>query len=220
MIPRTKISARLPYRSSPGNVKRDAKGQVRKASEELKEKTSTSHGLAALALVSFAVAFFGARLFAVLNPKTIVETGGIHFHHFWYGLIMIIVSGWLGISQRPTIYRRIYAIVFGLGAGLMADEVGLLLTFGNYFSEPTFLVFIAAASVGSLGVLLLSSRESLRYDFLELKRYERFLYVGIGVLLLSVIPLAAGQLLVGAASAIVGTIIVAISLLFSKREGP
>jgi hypothetical protein len=152
----------------------------------------------------------------VLNPRTVVETGGIHFHHFWYGLAMIVVSGWLGISRPPSLYRRVYAIVFGLGAGLTADELGLLLTFGNYFSEPTYLVFIAAACVGGLGVLVFGSRESIRYDFLALRRHERFLYLGIVVVGVSVIPFAAGQLILGAIVAAVGAVVAAVAAVLSR----
>jgi hypothetical protein len=202
--------------SDKKTTKRDTGSTQKK--EENKAKTSTSLGLAALALLSFAVAFFSARLFAVLNPKTIVEAGGIHFHHFWYGLVMIVVSGWLGISQPPSIYRRIYAIVFGLGAGLVADELGLLLTFGNYFSEPTYLVFIAAVCVGGLGVMLLWYRESVRYDFLDLKRNERILYAGVILVGVAVIPFAAGQPLLAGVIAAVGVVVIVVSIVLMKRD--
>src|SRR5437867_11445754 len=46
-------------------------------------------------------------------------------------------TGWLGIAYSSDRLLRTYALVFGLGAGLIADEVGLLLTFGDYQSELT-----------------------------------------------------------------------------------
>jgi hypothetical protein len=52
---------------------------------------STSSGLAFLALLAFVMSFLSARAFATLNPRTVAVTGGIHFHHFWYGLIMVVV---------------------------------------------------------------------------------------------------------------------------------
>ena len=153
----------------------------------------------------------------MLNPKTIVETGGIHFHHFWYGLIMIVVSGWLGISRPSSGYRRIYAIFFGLGAGLMADELGLLLTFGNYFSEPTYLVFIAGACIGGVGILVFGYHENVRYDFLELKRHERILYLGITLIGVSVIPLAANQYAIAGIIALIGAVTAAVAVVFAKK---
>src|SRR5713101_1381080 len=94
--------------------------------------------------------FFGARSFAVLNPNVVVVQGVIHFHHFWYGLGMVTLAGWLGIAfNRPRLVRT-YTIIFGLGAGLIADEVGLLLTFGQYQSDLTTDFF-----VGVVGFIIL-----------------------------------------------------------------
>src|SRR5271169_6019252 len=107
-------------------------------------------GLASLALSAFVVSFFGARIFTTINPDTVVVSGGVHFHHFWYGLAMVVAAGWLGIvSFHPTL-NRVYATVFGLGGGLIGDEVGLLLTFGNYHSELTYVFFVAFICVVSL----------------------------------------------------------------------
>src|ERR1700691_4237778 len=94
-----------------------------------------NYGLAFLALSAFMLSFFVARIFTTLHPDTVVVTGGVHFHHFWYGLTMVIVAGWLGIVSNHPVLDRVYATVFGLGGGLIGDEVGLLLTFGNYHSE-------------------------------------------------------------------------------------
>src|SRR5207247_9677788 len=89
-------------------------------------------GLSFLGTLGFMTAFFGARVFAILNPTVVVAQGSIHFHHFWYGLGMVTLAGWLGIAlNRPWLVRT-YAIIFGLGAGLGGDEVGLLLKFGDY----------------------------------------------------------------------------------------
>ena len=49
-------------------------------------RRSTTHGLLFLMFLSFIASFLIAGVFATLNPTTVVITGGIHFHHFWYGL--------------------------------------------------------------------------------------------------------------------------------------
>src|SRR5881396_2061409 len=103
-------------------------------------------------IIGFLVAFFGSRAFAVLNPTIVVVQGEVHFHHFWYGLGMVTLSGWLGISFNRARLLRTYALIFGLGAGLIGDEIGLLLTFGNYQSELTtdFFVGVIGFIVSSL----------------------------------------------------------------------
>jgi len=55
-----------------------------------------------------------------------VVQSGIHFHHFWYGIVLLAASGWLGIVGGDR-WNRLAAIMYGLGGGLLADEVGLIL---------------------------------------------------------------------------------------------
>src|SRR5216683_6176697 len=71
-------------------------------------------GLSFLGTLAFMTGFFAARLFAAQNPNLVVVQGGIHFHHFWYGLGMVTLAGWLGIAfNRPRLVRT-YAIIFGV----------------------------------------------------------------------------------------------------------
>ena len=96
------------------------------------------HGLSFIALLSFTASFLTVRLFATLFPGAVIVHQGIHFHHFWYGLALITVVGWLAISWKNNVkLDRIYAVAYGVGAGLIGDEIGLLLTLGNYTSELT-----------------------------------------------------------------------------------
>jgi hypothetical protein len=172
---------------------------------------STPHGVAFLALLSFVGAFLAARIFATLNPTTIVETGGIHLHHFWYGLAMIVVAGWLGIVHNRPGLRRFYAILFGLGGGIVGDEVGLLLTLGDYHSDLTFFFFIIVVTGATLGILLATFGEKLEYDVLTLRYSERFVYLGVVVAGLSALPFASGLVLPGLVTLVVGIAIAAVA---------
>jgi hypothetical protein len=53
-------------------------------------------------------------------------------------LALLAVGGWVGISYTQKEIDMIASIMYGVGGGLIADEIGLLLTFGNYFSELTW----------------------------------------------------------------------------------
>src|SRR5437899_2664239 len=118
------------------------------------QRTNFRHGLAFYGTLAFVAGFLGARLFATLNPRVVVVQNGIHFHHFWYGLAMVIAAGWIGIALSNVWLGRNLAIVFGLGAGLIGDEVGLLLTFGDYTSNITEIFFVAAIAFIILATLL------------------------------------------------------------------
>src|SRR5712691_10760063 len=106
--------------------------------------------LSFIGLLSFITSFFGSRLFATLNPTIVIQQQGIHFHHFWYGIALMGIAGWLAITWKSDRLDRAYAVMYGLGAGFIGDEVGLLLTLGNYQSELTydfFMVVIATATI-------------------------------------------------------------------------
>jgi hypothetical protein len=56
--------------------------------------------LSVLALISFIASFAIARTFTTLSPKMVLLTGSLHIHHFWYGILMVAIGGWLGISYN------------------------------------------------------------------------------------------------------------------------
>lgn len=136
------------------------------------------HGLTFIATLAFLVSFFGSRLFATLFPTTVVTQGGIHFHHFWYGLALMSAAGWMGIAWRNERLYRFYAIIYGLGAGFVGDEIGLFLTFGNYQSELTYQFFVAAMSIVIIATLLLRYRTQLEVELLKLTARERVFMIG------------------------------------------
>ena len=164
------------------------------------------HGLTFIATLAFVVSFFGSRLFATLLPNTVVMPGGIHLHHFWYGIALISVAGWMGIAWRNERLYRLYAILYGLGAGFVGDEVGLLLTFNNYQSELTYLFFIAAISFVIIATLFLRYRSQLQEELLKLSVRERVAMIGVFITGFSVFFffLSSGVSLIGIPLSLVG----------------
>src|SRR5918992_1225297 len=52
-----------------------------------------------------------------------VEVGGTHVHHLVWGILLLLIVGYLGIALEPdTPWREVIAILFGVGAGLTLDE--------------------------------------------------------------------------------------------------
>jgi hypothetical protein len=160
-------------------------------------RTVFRHGLAFYGTLSFVASFFGARLFATLNPTVTVVRSGIHFHHFWYGLAMVVSTGWLGISLSSERLSRNLAIIFGLGAGLIGDEVGLLLTFGDYTSNLTEIFFVAAIAFVILATLLYKGRVYIQREVINLGREERLTQIGVFLGAFSVIFFAVGNWAIG-----------------------
>ena len=180
---------------------------------------SSAQGLAFLALLSFVVGFSAARVFATVYPSVVVQSSGIHFHHFWYGLLMLVVAGWLGIASNRPEHDRAYAVIFGLGLGLVGDETGLLLTFGDYRSELTYVVFVVGLGVAIMLFLAARYWEQLRDELLRVGYGERAVYLGIGIAALSALPLAFDLQTVGLVVLLLGVFVSLAGVWLHRRRG-
>lgn len=98
----------------------------------------------------------GRAIFGYLYIK------GYHIHHFYYGILLLILSNWMALIKYKRLYKRVFkgvaSIMFGGGLGLVVDEFGLLLTMefgirGNYWAPQSYYAIGAVASI-FLGCLL------------------------------------------------------------------
>ncbi len=125
------------------------------------------HGLALIALLAFVSGFWGARVFAVLTGIVVAPPGsGMHFHHLLYGMGMMGLAGWMGIARKLGRFDRVFALTFGLGAGVAGDEVGnVLLGFYPYPSPVSDLFFFAAVSFSLIALLIIKVFEAHRIPY-------------------------------------------------------
>ena len=178
------------------------------------------HDLSFLATLAFAGGFFGARLFHLAFPSLMIITQtGIHFHHFWYGLLMIGVAGWLGIVDNDPKLARIYAVVFGVGVGFVGDEVGLLLTFGDYFSPLTQDFFVAAMAFLILTALMFRYGKQIKKNLLGLSRREQLRWGGVFLVLFSTIFFAFDAVELGTVSVLIGAALLVSGFLVRPTAG-
>lgn len=150
--------------------------------EEIKEKPS----LSILALVSFTVSFIIARAFTTIYPNTILLVGGgYHIHHFWYGLAMLAIGGWLGISLDNPRINQVAAIIYGAGGGLVGDEIGLLLTLNDYWTNVTYTFIIIFLAFVSILILLFRFHDAILAELVQFTRTAASLYFAIFVAVVS-----------------------------------
>jgi len=138
-------------------------------------KPNLSFIMLAFFLASFAV----ARVFTAFFPSAVLEVQGYHIHHFWYGLILLAIGGWLGINYRDDHTERIAAIIFGIGGGLVGDEVGLLLTLGDYYSELTYTFVISLLAFAFMATLLKRHGQAVISELFGFFRLNIDLYMGL-----------------------------------------
>jgi len=113
-----------------------------------------------LALTAFVLTFLVTRVITRLiragkGPFGNVEAaGGLHIHHVVPGVILTILGGFGAVaSGRHGFGSAVFAVVFGMGAGLVLDEFALILHLDDvYWSEEgrksVEVVVLTAALVG------------------------------------------------------------------------
>jgi hypothetical protein len=116
------------------------------------------------ALLAF-VAFLGAFLFIrtsarlMRSPKVpwwpgSVSSGDLHIHHLVWGIVLMLVAGFISFTPIDSPWREIMAVLFGIGAGFTLDEFALWLRLKDvYWAEEgrqSIDAVIIAATFGGL----------------------------------------------------------------------
>ncbi|MCW8101248.1 hypothetical protein [Streptomyces tauricus] len=112
-----------------------------------------------LALASFVLTFVITRIVVRLiragkGPFGNVKAGGLHIHHVVPGVVLTVIGGFGAVgSDRHGFGAAVFAVVFGMGAGLVLDEFALILHLDDvYWSEEgrksVEVVVVTAALVG------------------------------------------------------------------------
>lgn len=110
-------------------------------------------------LVSFGFIRMSTRL--MRSPKVpwwpgSVKTGGVHIHHLVFGIVLLMLAGFLNFAFQPdSPGLEILAMAFGIGAGLTLDEFALWLHLEDvYWAEEgrrsVDAVIVAAIIAGAI----------------------------------------------------------------------
>lgn len=154
-----------------------------------REQKPSGPSLSLLALISFIASFGIARTFTSIDPNAFLARGGVHIHHFWFGIILLAIGGWLGISYNQERIVRFAAVLYGAGGGLIGDEVGLLLK-GNYWTGITYTVLVAFLAFAFTALLFVRySKEVLaEIEAFTARRVSFYFGVILAVVSASFIP--------------------------------
>jgi len=119
-----------------------------------------------LASVGFLVTFGIVRgithlIRAGVGPFHNVSSGGLHIHHLVWGILLLLVVGYIWLIERGTgssLLSSVTAIGYGVGAALTLDEFALWLNLQDvYWAGPgresidAVVIFAAGLSVGIWG---------------------------------------------------------------------
>ena len=142
--------------------------------------------LLTIALIFFMISFIVARVFSTFFPSKVLIISGIHIHHFWYGLVLLAVGGGLGIGFSNEDTDGLAAILYGSGGGLVVDEAGLLLTFGNYWSGLTFTVLVVVLASAFVLSMLYSYWQVILRELGRFKGSRASVYLAVFLFAVSI----------------------------------
>jgi len=122
-----------------------------------------------LAWVAFTVTFVVARIvtgvIAVGDSDTgDVEFGGVHLHHYVWGILITAAVAVYGLVDRSPGVRSFMGTALGIGLALIVDEIALLVTLEDvYWSSIGWTsVAVAIALIGVVGTALTLTRSGPR----------------------------------------------------------
>jgi hypothetical protein len=145
------------------------RGDVRNASRSgrprrFRDVDPTRRGLV-LAWFGFTFMFGGLRLLTWAIHVHVaglgnVSAGGVHLHHYLYGILLLIGVGVGGLFERTPRWHAWMGLAFGIGLALVVDEAALLVTLRNVYwtGEGGASVAVAFILIGVVGSVLAFTR--------------------------------------------------------------
>ena len=93
-------------------------------------------------------------------PGSVVSDSGVHVHHLFFGIVLMMVAGGLSFAAGETDgpWYAIYAVLFGIGVGLTIDEYALALHLNDVYWSRQGRSSIDATliALGLFGLVLLA----------------------------------------------------------------
>lgn len=118
-----------------------------------------------LAWLGFTVTFGIARLLTWLIHIEVaglgdVETGGVHLHHYVWGILLVTAVAAFGLTERSVRWRSWMGLVFGVGLALIVDEAALLINLEDVYWDTAggLSIAIAVVVISVVGSILVLTR--------------------------------------------------------------
>lgn len=157
-------------RTGAGSDDRRAAGQAqprpaRWRPRRLRDIDPTRHSLV-LAWWAFTATFAFLRLLTWLIHVRVaglgdVSAGGVHLHHYVWGILLLIAVAIFGLVDRSPRTRRWMGLALGVGIALIVDEAALLIELRDVYWQDTGAVSVGVAVliIGIAGSVLVATRE-------------------------------------------------------------
>jgi hypothetical protein len=81
--------------------------------------------------VFFLGTFIASRIVAYYLPGINRAYSPYHIHHFFYGILALIISNWISLVGKGRRLMWVAAAIFGAGLGAIFDEIGMMIICGT-----------------------------------------------------------------------------------------
>src|SRR5579872_5392831 len=111
----------------------------------LRPQLSLGRRVAMRVLVSYVVTFVILRVITGIihydifpnGPfRFIVTKGGLHIHHLFWGILLLMTTGFAALATRAPAWHLRIALVFGIALGLTLDEFAMWLRLADVYWTP------------------------------------------------------------------------------------
>ena len=109
------------------------------------QRLSLSRRIALRVLTAFLVTFAVLRMITAIihyelmphGPfRNLITASGLHIHHLFWGILLLMLTGFMALATRAEAWHLRIAIVFGVALGLTLDEFALWLRLSDVYWSP------------------------------------------------------------------------------------
>jgi len=120
------------------------------------QRLSLGRRIALRALAAFLVTFAVLRTITAIihyeifphGPfRNLITQSGLHIHHLFWGILLLMVTGFAALATRAETWHLRIAIVFGVALGLTLDEFALWLRLSDVYWSPEGIESVKAGAV-------------------------------------------------------------------------
>ena len=79
--------------------------------------------------------------------RNLVTASGLHIHHLFWGILLLMLTGFVALATRAELWHLRIAVIFGIALGLTLDEFALWLRLADVYWSPEGIESLKAGAV-------------------------------------------------------------------------
>jgi hypothetical protein len=79
--------------------------------------------------------------------RNLVTASGLHIHHLFWGILLLMLTGFVALATRAELWHLRMAVIFGIALGLTLDEFALWLRLADVYWSPEGIESLKAGAV-------------------------------------------------------------------------